>query len=82
MNSISSGLGWVKPLSRGCCQRKLAGGFESAHLSFSHPSGLMRNLDAMVGKLLGIVGNARQDRSSGSTIALQRVGDDPEGSLP
>jgi len=56
----------------------LAGRFESAHLSFSHPSRLMRNLDAMVGILLGIVGNTRQDRSTGSTIALQLVGDDPE----
>ena len=38
----------------------------------------MRNLGAMVGILLGIVGNTRQDRSTGSTIALQFVGDDPE----
>ena len=37
----------------------------------------MRNLGAVVGILLGIVGNARQDRSTGS-IALQLVGDDPE----
>ena len=56
----------------------LAGGFESARLSFSHPSGLMRNLDAIIGLLLGIVGNTRQDRATGSTIALQLVGDDPE----
>jgi len=56
----------------------LLGGFESAHLSFSHPSGLMRNLDAIVGILLGIVGNTRQGRSTGSTIALQLVGDDSE----
>src|SRR5215467_3396774 len=53
-------------------------GFESADLSFSHPSGLMRNLDAMVGILLGIMGNTRQDHSTGGTIALQLVGDDPE----
>jgi hypothetical protein len=33
----------------------LPGGFESTHLSFSHPSGLMRNLGATVGILLGIV---------------------------
>ncbi len=36
----------------------------------------MRNLDAIVGILLGIVGNTRQDRSTGSSIAL--VGDHPE----
>jgi len=53
-------------------------GLESADLSFSHPSGLMRNLDAMVGILLGIMGNTRQDHSTGGTIALQLVGDDPE----
>jgi hypothetical protein len=56
----------------------LPGGFESAHLSFSHPSGLMRNLGAIVRILLGIVGDTRQDRSTGSSIALQLVGDDPE----
>jgi hypothetical protein len=56
----------------------LPGGFESAHLSFSHPSGLMRNLGPIVGILLGIVGDTRQDRSTGSSIALQLVGDDPE----
>jgi hypothetical protein len=56
----------------------LPGGFESTHLSFSHPSGLMRNLGAIVGIWLGIVGDARQDRSTGSSIALQLVGDDPE----
>jgi hypothetical protein len=28
--------------------------------------------------MVGIVGNAWQDRSTGSTIALQLVGDDPE----
>jgi hypothetical protein len=38
----------------------------------------MRNLGPIVGILLGIVGNARQDRSTGSSIALQLVGDDPE----
>jgi len=38
----------------------------------------MRNLGAVVGILLGIVGNAWQDRSTGSGIALQLVGDDPE----
>ena len=38
----------------------------------------MRNLGAIVGILLGIVGNTRQDRSTGSTIALRLVGDDPE----
>ena len=38
----------------------------------------MRNLDAIVGILLGIVGDTRQDRSTGSSIALQLVGDDPE----
>jgi hypothetical protein len=57
---------------------RLPGGLESAHLSFSHPGGLMRNLGAIVGILLGIVGNTRQGRSTGSTIALQLVGDDPE----
>jgi hypothetical protein len=56
---------------------RLPAGFESAHLSFSHP-GLMRNLGAIVGILLGVVSNTRQDRSTGSTIALQLVGDDPE----
>jgi hypothetical protein len=34
----------------------LPNGFESAHLSFSHPSGLMRTLGAIVGIWLGIVG--------------------------
>jgi len=53
-----------------------AGGFESAHLSFSHPNGLMRNLGAIVGILLRIVGNTKQDRSTGSTIALKLVVDD------
>ena len=48
------------------------------HLSFSHPSGLMRNLGAIVGTLLAIVGNAWQGRSTGSSIALQLVGDDPK----
>jgi hypothetical protein len=38
----------------------------------------MRNLGPIVGILLGIVGNTRQDRSSGSTIAFQLVGNDPE----
>jgi hypothetical protein len=38
----------------------------------------MRNLGPIVGILSGIVGNARQDRSTGSSIALQLVGDDPE----
>ncbi len=38
----------------------------------------MRNLGAVVGILLGIVGDAWQDRSTGSSIALQLVGDDPE----
>ena len=38
----------------------------------------MRNLGAIVGILLGIVGNTWKDRSTGSTIALQLVGDDPE----
>jgi hypothetical protein len=38
----------------------------------------MRSLGAIVGIGLGIVGNAWQDRSTGSRIALQLVGDDPE----
>ena len=38
----------------------------------------MRNLGPIVGILLGIVGDTRQDRSTGSSIALQLVGDDPE----
>jgi len=38
----------------------------------------MRNLGPIVGILLGIVGNAWQDRSTGSSIALQLVRDDPE----
>ena len=38
----------------------------------------MRNLGPIVGILLGIVSNAWQDRSTGSSIALQLVGDDPE----
>jgi hypothetical protein len=38
----------------------------------------MRNLGAIVGILLGIVSNAWQDRSTGSSIALQLVRDDPE----
>lgn len=38
----------------------------------------MRKLGAIVGIWLGIVGNTRQDRSPGSTIALQLVRDDPE----
>jgi hypothetical protein len=38
----------------------------------------MRNLGTIVGILLGIVGNTRQGRSTGSTIALQLVGDDSE----
>jgi hypothetical protein len=38
----------------------------------------MRNLGAIVGILLGIVGNAWQDRSTGGSIALQLVSDDPE----
>jgi hypothetical protein len=50
----------------------------SKDLSFFHPSGLVRNLGAIVGILLGIVGNTRQDCSTGSTIALQLIGDDPE----
>jgi hypothetical protein len=41
----------------------------------------MRNLGPIVGILLGIVGNTRQDRSTGSSIALQLVGDDPGRSL-
>ena len=41
----------------------------------------MRNLGAIVGIGLGIVGNTRQDLSTGSSIALQLVGDDPEWSL-
>ena len=41
----------------------------------------MRNLGPIVGILLGIVGDTRQDRSTGSSIALQLVGDDPEWSL-
>ena len=47
-------------------------------MSFSHPRGLMRNLGAIVGIGLGIVGHTRQDGSAGSTIALQLVGDDPQ----
>ena len=38
----------------------------------------MRNLAAIVGILLGIVGNTGQDCSTGSTIAFQLVGDDPQ----
>ena len=38
----------------------------------------MGSLGPIVGIWLGIVGNAWQDRSTGSTIALQLVGDDPE----
>ena len=38
----------------------------------------MRNLDPIVGIWLGIVGNAWQDCSTGSSIALQLIGDDPE----
>ena len=38
----------------------------------------MRNLGAIVGILLGVVGNTWQDRSTGRSIALQFVGDDPE----
>jgi len=38
----------------------------------------MRKLGAIVRILLHIVGDARQDRSLRSTIALQFVGDDPE----
>ena len=38
----------------------------------------MRNLGAIVGIWLGIVENSRQDGSTGSTIALQLVGDDPQ----
>ena len=38
----------------------------------------MRNLGPIVGILLGFVGETRQDRSTGSSIALQLVGDDPE----
>ena len=37
----------------------------------------MRSLGPIVGIWLGIVGNAWQDRSTGSTIAFQLVGDDP-----
>jgi hypothetical protein len=58
----------------------LPGGFESAHLSFSHPSWLMRNLGPIVGILLGIVGDPTPGRiiRLASSIALQLVGDDPE----
>jgi hypothetical protein len=38
----------------------------------------MRNLGAIVRIGLGIVGDSRQDGSTGSTIALQLVGDDPQ----
>ncbi len=38
----------------------------------------MRKLGTIVDIWLGIVGNTRQDRSTGSSIALQLVGDDPE----
>src|SRR5215471_16190094 len=38
----------------------------------------MRNIGPIVDILLGTVGNTRQDRSTGSSIALQLVGDDPE----
>ena len=38
----------------------------------------MRNLGPIVGILLGLVGHTWQDRSTGSSIALQLVGDDPE----
>jgi hypothetical protein len=37
----------------------------------------MRNLGAIVGIRLGIVGNTWQDSSPGSSIALQLVGDNP-----
>ena len=37
----------------------------------------MGGLGPIVGILLGIVGNIWQDRSTGSTIAFQLVGDDP-----
>jgi hypothetical protein len=38
----------------------------------------MRNLGAIIGIWLGLVGKTRQDRSTGNAIALQLVGDDPE----
>ena len=57
---------------------RLPARFESAHLSFSHPSGLMRKLDAIVGILLGIMSNTRQDGSTGGTVTVQLVGDDAE----
>jgi hypothetical protein len=38
----------------------------------------MRNLGAIVGIWLSIVGNSRQHGSTGSSIALQLVGDDPQ----
>jgi len=38
----------------------------------------MGGLGPIVGIWLGIVGNTWQDRSTGSTIAFQLVGDDPE----
>ena len=38
----------------------------------------MRNLGPIVGILLGLVGNAWQDCSTGRSIALQLIGDDPE----
>ena len=38
----------------------------------------MRNLGAIVGILLGIAGNAWQNHSTGSSIALQLVGDESE----
>ena len=38
----------------------------------------MRKLGAIVGIRLGILGYARQDGSTGSLIALQSVGNDPE----
>jgi len=49
---------------------------ESTHLSFSHPSGLVRNLNAIVGVLLHVVAHLRQHCSLGCTVALEFVGDD------
>jgi hypothetical protein len=56
----------------------LSRGFETPHLSFSHPSGLMRKLSTIVCVLLGIVSHVRQDRSLRSAVALQFVSDHPE----
>jgi hypothetical protein len=56
----------------------LSCGLESTHLSFPHPSGLMRNLGAIVGVLLDVVADLRQHDSLRCTVALEFVGNDSE----